>query len=154
MLVVLLMVVLQMFLVSFQMCRSQFANVINIYMCRGQFTHFVGLRCQHLSIQTLSQRLHVACCMYSGCDMQINLLIWNRSYCCCFLSGRFALCRKSTTTTETWDKNATILGWNINMFAKWHRWKFQCPLLFISGSSSASGSITCFGHSNVLMKLL
>ena len=51
-----------------------------------------------------------------------------------------------STTTETWDKNATILGWNINMFAKWHRWKFQSPLLSISGSSSASGSIACFGH--------
>ena len=85
-------------------------------MCRSQFTHFVDLRCQHLSIQNNSPTEVIqscswfcsiavfACCLYSSCNLQINLPIWNRSYCCCVLSGGFALGRKVHNYRDTGQK--------------------------------------------------
>ena len=114
-------IVSQMSLVSLQMCRSQFtkfrsqfANVTSIYMCRSQFAHFVDLRCQHWAYKltlwlrsysfvvdfALSQHLHVACTV-AVTHKSIYQWIWNRSYCCCVLSGSFALWRKVHNYQDT-----------------------------------------------------
>ena len=102
----------------------------------------------------LSQRLRVACTI-AVIRKSINRYETGLTVVVFYLEA--LLFKGRSTTSETPDKNASILWWNINMVEKWRTLKVsmsQCPSLPISGSGSNSGSIARFGHRNFLMKFL